>query len=129
MSQKNHADMINGNPTTSLIAFTLPVILGNLFQQLYNIVDSVVVGRCVGEEALAAVGTSSSITFLFIAIATGSSIGSGVVISQLFGAQEYKRMKTSIYTSLVSIVAISSVLTIVGVVLHTQILQIMNTPE
>ena len=128
MAQKNKTDMINGNPTTSLIAFTLPVILGNLFQQLYNIVDSVVVGRCVGEEALAAVGTSSSITFLFIAIATGLSIGSGVVISQLFGAQEYKRMKTSIYTSLVSIVAISSLLTIVGVLMHMQILRIMNTP-
>ena len=128
MAQKNKTDMINGNPTTSLIAFTLPVILGNLFQQLYNIVDSVVVGRCVGEEALAAVGTSSSITFLFIAIATGLSIGSGVVISQLFGAQEYKRMKTSIYTSIVSIVAISSVLMIVGVLMHMQILRIMNTP-
>ena len=84
MAQKNKTDMINGNPTTSLIAFTLPVILGNLFQQLYNIVDSVVVGRCVGEEALAAVGTSSSITFLFIAIATGLSQVVGGIIPLVF---------------------------------------------
>lgn len=129
MSQKKQVDMINGNPTSSLVRFTLPVILGNLFQQLYNIVDSIVVGRCVGGDALAAVGTSSSITFLFIAIATGSSIGSGVVISQLFGAKEYKEMKTSIYTAILSIVGIALILTLIGVLLHPFILKIMNTPS
>lgn len=128
MSQKKQLDMINGNPTSSLVLFTLPVILGNLFQQLYNIVDSIVVGRCVGGDALAAVGTSSSITFLFIAIATGSSIGSSVVISQLYGAKEIKEMMTSIYTAILSIIGIAIILTGIGLLFNESILEIMNTP-
>ncbi len=129
MSKKKQVDMINDNPTSSLVFFALPVIVGNLFQQLYNIVDSVVVGRCVGGDALAAVGTSSSITFLFVAIATGSSIGSGVVISQLYGAKQTKEMMTSIYTAILSIVAIALVLTGIGVLFNQSILKIMHTPD
>ncbi|MDO5522284.1 MAG: MATE family efflux transporter [bacterium] len=129
MSKRKPPDMINGNPTSSLVLFTLPIILGNLFQQLYNIVDSIVVGRCVGGDALAAVGTSSSITFLFIAIATGSSIGSSVVISQLYGAKQLKEMMTSIYTAIIAIVVIALVLTGIGVLLNGSILRLMNTPH
>ncbi|MDO5292260.1 MAG: MATE family efflux transporter [bacterium] len=129
MSNRKAPDMINGNPTSSLVLFTLPIILGNLFQQLYNIVDSIVVGRCVGGDALAAVGTSSAITFLFVAIATGSSIGSTVVISQLYGAKQMKEMMTSIYTAIIAIVVIALVLTGIGILLNQSILRLMNTPE
>lgn len=128
MKTNQKQNMITGNPTSTLVLFALPMIIGNLFQQIYNIVDSVVVGRYIGSEALAAVGASSSITFLFVAIATGISIGSSVVISQLFGARQMTEMKTSIYTAIISILGIALISTIVGLVAHRLILQWMNTP-
>ena len=122
-------DMINGNPSKSLLLFTIPMILGNLFQQMYNIVDSIVVGKFVGPDALAAVGISTSITFLFIAVATGISIGSAVFISQLFGAGKLGQMKTAISTVLISVLCLSSFLMIVGLAANKAILQFMNTPS
>ena len=98
----NKPDMINGKPSKALLYFTLPLILGNLFQQLYNIVDSIIVGNYVGGDALAAVGTPASITFLFVAIATGFSIGASVVIAQYFGARELIKMRTSIFTIIIA---------------------------
>ena len=80
-------DMLTDNPGKSLLFFVLPMILGNLFQQFYNITDSVVVGKFVGEQALAAVGASYAITNVFIAIAIGGGIGRSVVISQFLGVQ------------------------------------------
>ena len=77
--------MTQGNSMKLIFQFFLPILIGNLFQQLYNIIDSIIVGNYVGADALAAVGASASITFLFVAIATGLSIGSSVVISQYFG--------------------------------------------
>ena len=74
--------MTQGNSMKLIFQFFLPILIGNLFQQLYNIIDSIIVGNYVGADALAAVGASASITFLFVAIATGLSIGSSVVISQ-----------------------------------------------
>ena len=95
-------DMTKGNPGKTLFFFAVPMVLGNLFQQLYNIIDSIIVGNYVGADALAAVGASASITFLFVAIATGLSIGSSVVISQYFGAKRYGEMKTAIQTVLLA---------------------------
>lgn len=95
-------DMTKGNPGKTLFFFAVPMVLGNLFQQLYNIIDSIIVGNYVGADALAAVGASSSITFLFVAIATGLSISSSVVISQYFGAKRYGEMKTAIQTVLLA---------------------------
>lgn len=122
-------DMTVGTPGKTLFLFAVPMVLGNLFQQLYNIVDSIIVGNYVGADALAAVGASASITFLFIAVASGMSIGSSVVISQLFGAKKYARMKSAIYTILIAAFAVSALLTIIGVMgIHT-ILNFMSTPE
>ena len=78
--------MVEGNPTKPLIGFALPMVAGNLFQQFYNIIDSIIVGNVVGEDALAAVGASTAITMLFVMVAIGTGIGCSVVISQLFGA-------------------------------------------
>lgn len=122
-------DMITGKPGRSLFLFALPMVLGNLFQQLYNIVDSIVVGQFVGTDALAAVGASSSITFLFIAVATGMSIGASVVISQYFGAGLLKKMKSAIYTIILSMLILSIVLTIVGVLGNETLLKYMNSPQ
>ena len=122
-------DMTVGSPSRILFFFAMPMILGNLFQQLYNIVDSVVVGNFVGADALAAVGASYPITFLFVAIAIGASTGCSVVISQLFGARRYGEMKTAIYTSLFSIGGLGVVLMAVGLLISTPILHLLGTPE
>lgn len=122
-------DMVSGSPTRALIFFAFPLVLGNLLQQLYNVIDSIIVGNYVGEEALAAVGASSSITFLFVALATGMSIGSTVVIAQLFGAREYKKMKISITTIIITMFVISLCVTVAGVLLNNRILAAMNTPD
>ena len=86
--ESSRASMTTGNPVKPLILFTIPMVVGNLFQQFYNIIDSIVVGNVVGKGALAAVGASTSITMLFVMIATGTGIGCSVVISQLFGAKK-----------------------------------------
>ena len=80
--------MTGGRPSSLLLGFSLPLVLGNLFQQLYNIADSLVAGKFIGENALAAVGNSYNITLIFIAFAFGSNIGCSVIVSQLFGAKD-----------------------------------------
>lgn len=122
-------NMITGSPAKSLLFFTIPMILGNLFQQFYNMVDTMVVGKFVGEDALAAVGASFSVTMLFIAIATGSGIGCSVIISQLLGAKRFHTMKTAIYTAMISFLALSTVLTVLGLIINKALLRLMNTPD
>ena len=103
-------DMTTGSSLKIILLFSIPVLLGNLFQQFYNIIDSVVVGRFVGEEALASVGASFSITNVFIAIAVGGGIGSAVVVSQFLGAGKIGNMKTAISTTLINFLAVGVVL-------------------
>ncbi|MEG0368458.1 MAG: MATE family efflux transporter, partial [Hungatella sp.] len=106
--------MLTDSPGKTMLLFALPMILGNLFQQFYNIMDSIVVGRFVGEEALASVGASYSITNVFIAIAIGGGIGSSVIVSQFFGAGKLAKMKTAIWTTLINFLCLSLLLGIVG---------------
>ena len=122
-------DMTVGKPSKILINFALPIILSNIFQQLYNIIDSIIVGNFVGANALAAVGASSSISFLFIAVATGLSIGSSIVISQLFGAKKIMDMRISISTSMLLLTILSFIFTIIGVLFSKNILLLLNTPS
>ncbi len=122
-------DMTVGNPSRILLGFSLPMILSRMFQQLYNIVDSVVAGQFAGVNALAAVGASYPVTMLFIAVATGAGMGSSVIISQLFGAKEYGRMKSAIYTALISMAALSALFTLLGLVFCTPLISLMGTPE
>lgn len=129
LQQKNKSSMIEGNPARPLILFTIPMIVGNLFQQFYNIIDSMVVGNVVGEKALAAVGASTAITMLFVMIATGTGIGCSVVISQLFGAGRLAKMKTAISTALLSVLGFSIVLSIVGMLINRGLLTLMGTPD
>lgn len=121
--------MLTDNPGKSLFFFALPMILGNLFQQFYSAVDSIIVGQFVGEDALAAVGASYSLTTVFIMIAIGGGIGASVIISQYLGAGLYKKMKTSVYTALISFLAVSIVLGTAGLLLSRSILTALNTPE
>ena len=121
-------DMLKDAPGKSLFFFALPMILGNLFQQFYNMADSVIVGRYVGEDALAAVGASYSLTTVFIMIAIGGGIGASVITSQYMGAREYGKMKISVYTALISFAAVSIVLGAFGFVMCQRILLALRTP-
>ena len=105
---RTKGSMTEGSPVKCMLA--IPMILGNLFQQFYNLVDSMIVGKLVGADALAAVGASTAITMLFVMIAVGTGIGCSVVISQLFGAEKIEEMKTAISTALLSIVVFSSII-------------------
>ena len=122
-------DMTTGKPGRTLFFFAVPMVLGNLFQQFYNIVDSIIVGNYVGADALAAVGASASITFLFVAVATGLSIGSSVIISQYFGAKRLEEMKTAIQTILTAAAVIALCMMFIGVLGSDAILRFMSTPE
>lgn len=122
-------DMTTGNPLKIILLFSIPVLLGNLFQQLYNMVDAIIVGRYLGEEALAAVGSTGAISFLVVGFAIGMAQGFGVKISQAFGAKDYRRMQHYIAVSLILGVLISVILTVPTVSASTQILRAMKTPE
>ncbi|MCI8578699.1 MAG: MATE family efflux transporter [Lachnospiraceae bacterium] len=116
-------------PGRALFFFALPMILGNLFQQFYNMADSVIVGRFVGENALAAVGASYSFTNVFIMIAIGGGIGASVLTSQYLGAGKYREMKTSVYTFLITFAALSTLLAVVGFCYNPAVLLALQTPD
>ena len=103
-------DLTAGSAGKGLLWFALPLILGNLFQQFYNMVDTIIVGKYVGEEALAAVGASYALTTVFVMIAIGGGTGASVVISQYLGARENENMKTAIHTALFAFLGTSIVL-------------------
>ena len=105
-------DLTRGKISRSLILFALPMIAGNLLQQFYNIADSIIAGRFIGEQALAAVGASYPITMIFMAVAIGSSIGCTVVVSQLFGSKHYAMLKTAVGTICCAGVIVSIVLSL-----------------
>ena len=120
--------LIEEKPLKALLVFAFPMIIGNLFQQFYTMVDSVVVGRFVSENALAAVGASYSLTNVFISIAIGGGVGASVITSQYFGAKYYEKMKQSVRTALTSFLVLSIFLGIVGLVMSRQIMVWLNTP-
>lgn len=122
-------DMTQGNPCKILIKFTIPLLISVCFQQLYNIADSIIAGKFLGGDALASVGISYTVTMIYMAIANGSNIGCCVVISQFFGNKNFRKLKTCVSTSLLSLTVLSIVLTILGLVFSKGILNSLNTPE
>lgn len=122
-------DLTKGKTSKVILYFSLPLFISVIFQQMYSIADSVIAGRFAGEAALASVGASYPITNIFNAIAVGCNIGCGVVISQLFGAGKYRKVKTAVYTSLISSLVISVVLTAFGILLTPKLMELINTPE
>lgn len=120
--------LITGKPLRSLIVFSLPMIIGNLFQQFYTMADSAIVGRFVSEQALAAVGASYALTNIFICIAIGGGIGSSVIVSRYFGGKNYRNMKTAVSTAMLSFLAISIILGGIGLLFCRKIMILLNTP-
>lgn len=123
-------DLTQGNTQKILWAFCLPMFGSIVFQQLYNIADSLVAGKFIGENALAAVGNSYNITLIFIAFAFGCNIGCSVIVSQLFGAKDYKAIKTAVYTTLIASSVLCAVLMLMGLISCDTLLRLMKTqPE
>ena len=121
-------DLTVGSPTKVLWAFTLPMFLSVVFQQLYSIADSAIAGQFAGEDALAAIGASYPITMIFMAVAVGSNVGCAVVISQYFGAKNYMRVKTSATTTLIASTSVALILTLLGLIFCKPLLRAVNTP-
>lgn len=121
-------DLTVGTPSKKLFWFSLPLLASVAFQQLYQMADSIIAGRYAGELALAAVGASFPVTQLFVAVATGINIGASVLVSQLFGAKRFLRMKSAISTALLTTVTLALLLTLVGALATPAIMGALQTP-
>jgi putative MATE family efflux protein len=121
-------DLTNGKPFSLLWRFVLPMLLSIIFQQMYNLSDSIIAGRLIGENALSAIGASYPVTMLFLQVANGLNSGTSVVISQLFGAKKPVRLKNAVSTAMITATVMSTVLIITGIITCKLILQALDTP-
>ena len=122
-------DMTVGSPAKMIINFTLPIFLGNVFQQLYNMADTIIVGKFVGAKALAAVGSTGTIMFLIIGFLTGLTAGFTVPTSQKFGAGDMKAMRKTVGSAVILSAVVSAVMTVISMIGMRSLLKLMNTPD
>ena len=122
-------DMTKGSPLPVILQFTLPLIIGNIFQQLYNMADTIIVGRYVGADALAAVGSTGTIMFLVLGFAQGITAGFTVLTSQRFGAKDTSGVKRSVANGILLALLFTIVLTFFSMISMRPLLHLMNTPE
>ncbi|AHM57912.1 multidrug resistance protein YpnP (plasmid) [Peptoclostridium acidaminophilum DSM 3953] len=122
-------DLTKGNETKAIVLFSIPMIAGNIFQQLYNIVDTVIVGRFIGPSALAAVGSSYTLMVFLTSIIIGLCMGSGVVFAFFFGAREMEKLKKSFFSSMIFILAVTVVINVLALVMLDNILVMTNIPK
>ena len=121
--------MTKGDPVRLIIRFAIPALIGNIFQQIYNIADSAIVGRFVGPDALAAVGATASVTFLFFALCNGIGSGGGIVVSQLYGSHDDDKAKNCIVNTGFIMLLVPLFFGMVGFITAPSLLRILNTPE
>ena len=129
MNTGNMTDMTTGSPAKHILKFALPLLIGNLFQQLYNMVDSIVVGNYVGKNALAAVGACGSMNFLFFSLSSGLAIGIGIIVAQYFGAKDEKNVRSTIANSFYVLVIASLSVSVLGILLAPGLLGLLMTPD
>lgn len=122
-------NLTEGNEAKLIIAFTVPMLIGNVFQQLYSTMDAMIVGIGVGKEALAAIGVSIPLIFLMISLIMGISMGGGVVLSQYFGARDHERLRKAMHTMYVFLFYASLVTTVVGIAIAGPVLRLIGTPD
>lgn len=122
-------DMTKGSPVKLILGFALPLMFGNIFQQLYSMVDTIVVGRVVGVEALASVGAASWLDWLVLGIVMGMTQGFGILMAQRFGAEDRKGLRKSIAMSVYLSVVMAAVFTIVSLWITRPLLEVLQTPE
>lgn len=121
--------LVTKNPFRAILVFCLPMVLGSMFQQFYSLADSAIVGRFVGEGALAAVGASASLSAVLLFIAVGGGVGSSVWVSKYFGAKNYKKARSCINTALITFVLLGTVLAGIMRLFSTSLMSLMNTPD
>lgn len=129
MAQQSKTLLTEGPIWKKMILFAIPIFIGNVFQQLYNTVDSLIVGRFVGSDALAAVSSSGTLIFMMVGFFNGIAMGAGVVISRYFGAKKYDKVKEAVHTDIAFGLIAGVILTILGVILTPEILKWMGTPK
>lgn len=122
-------DLTKGNETKLILKFALPMLIGNVFQQLYSTVDSIIVGRALGKDALAAVGASFPIILLVVSLIIGVTLGSTILISQYYGSNDMERVKRTIDTTYVFLLFASIVMTVVGLLISGPLLRLLKVPE
>ena len=121
-------DLTVGSPGSVILRFAAPMLIGNVFQQLYNVADSIIVGRFIGKEALAAVGASFPIIFLLVSFVIGITMGSTIIISQYFGARDIQNVKRAIDTLYIVLFFTSILVGTLGIVFSGSIFNLMNLP-
>lgn len=129
MRKSNITDMTAGSPTRHILLFAVPLLIGNVFQQLYNMVDSVIVGNYVGANALAAVGTCGSMNFFCFSLSAGLSIGIGIVVSQFFGAKNERMVRLTIGNAVFILTVASVIVSVLGFAVCPHVLRLLNCPE
>lgn len=122
-------DMTTGRPLRLLVQFSIPVLLGNLFQQVYTLADRIIVGQFVGDKAFAAVGATSALSMLFLSMCMGGAIGVGVVVSQYFGAGDEKNTSAAIANGSYACIAVAVAMTALALLTTKPILVLLNTPD
>ena len=126
---KSEVNLTEGSIAKNIIKFAIPMFIGNLFQQLYNVADSLVVGNFLGSDALAAVTSTGSLIFPLVGFFNGTAMGAGVIIARFFGAKDHENVKKAIHTDLAFGILCGAIMTLVGVIFAPQILTLMDTPE
>ena len=121
-------DLTTGTPAKLIFLFTIPLLVGNIFQQFYNMVDMIIVGQTIGKEALAAVGATGSITFLIIGFAQGLTAGLSIITAQRFGAQDFRGVKKSFAVAIIISFTVTAILTALSLVFLRPLLLLMQTP-
>lgn len=121
-------DLTKGSPAKLILMFTVPLLIGNVFQQFYNMVDMIIVGQTLGKNALAAVGSTGSLTFLIIGFAQGLTAGLSIITAQRYGAKDYRGLKKSFATSVLISLVVTLILTVLSLVFIRPMLQLMQTP-
>ncbi|MDP4142899.1 MAG: MATE family efflux transporter [Bacillota bacterium] len=122
-------DLTTGNEFKVIFTFSVPILIGNVFQQLYNTIDSIIVGKFLGKEALAAVGSSFNIMLLLVALASGLTLGTNILVSRYFGAKDFASVKKAIDTSYVFTLILSILVTILGICISKSILLLFSVPN
>lgn len=129
MDSRNMTNMTSGSPAKHIIRFALPLLVGNLFQQLYNMVDSLIVGNYVGADALAAVGACGSMNFLFFSLSSGLAIGIGIIVAQFYGAGDEGNIRSTIANSAYVLIGAAVLVSVLGILLSPVLLRLLQTPE
>ena len=125
---KKNTALTEGSIPKKIIGFAIPLFLGQLFQQFYNMADSLIVGNFLGDEALASVTSTGSLIFLLVGFFNGTAMGAGVVISRYFGAKEYDKVRIAVHTDVAFGIISGILMSIIGVVFTPHILRLMGTP-